>query len=269
MGAIAIPFDPILFHFGPLAIRWYGIMIAMGIAVGGYVALREAGLKGISADEAMNLATVAVPVGLVFSRLFHVVDNLDYYAANPIQILFIQQGGLAIWGAILGGALAGVVYCRVRRLPVGKVADAAAPGIILGQAIGRIGCFINGDHQGFPTNLPWGTMYTDPNTLVPDFGVPRHPTQVYEMLYDLALFGFLWWLRKRTSINGTLFLAYLAIYSFGRFWISFLRLDVDVLFGLKEAQLVSVVAFLISVPWIVYLVSRGQRLRRQQATAGG
>jgi phosphatidylglycerol:prolipoprotein diacylglycerol transferase len=108
-------------------------------------------------------------------------------------------------------------------------------------------------------NLPWATQYTNPNTLVPDFGTPRHPTQVYEMLYDFALFGLLWWLRTRITVDGVLFWIYATLYSFGRFFISFLRLDADFLFGLKEAQVVSLLTFMVGVPIILYLLGRAQR----------
>jgi phosphatidylglycerol:prolipoprotein diacylglycerol transferase len=102
-------------------------------------------------------------------------------------------------------------------------------------------------------------MYTNPNTLVPDFGVPRHPTQVYEGLYDLALFGLLWWLRKRITVDGVLFWIYATMYSLGRFAISFLRLDADFLFGLKEAQVVSLLTFMVGIPIALYLLGRYQR----------
>src|SRR4030095_3957104 len=131
----------------------------------------------------------------------HVLDALPYYAANPEKIIMINEGGMAIFGGLVGGMLGGIGYAKLHNLPVGKLADAAAPAMALGQAIGRIGCFFNGDHQGIAANLPWATQYTKPHTLVPDFAIPRHPTQVYEFIYDFALFGLLWFLRKRISVD--------------------------------------------------------------------
>jgi len=254
-----LPLDPIIAQIGPLVLRWYGLMIGLGIVAGVYVGAKEAERRGISMDESINMATWAIPVAFVFARLFHVIDQFPYYLANPMKIVAINEGGMAIWGGILGGVLTGVIYGRMHNLPVGKLADAAAPGMLLGQAIGRVGCFFNGDHQGIPTNLPWGTQYINSNTVVPDFGVPRHPTQVYEALYDLALFGVVWALRRHVAVDGVLFWIYASLYSLGRFWISFLRLDSNFLFGLKEAQVISLIAFMIGVPMILFLLGRSQR----------
>jgi len=259
LSGLVLPIDPIIAQIGPLVLRWYGLMIGLGIVAGVFVGAKEAQRRGIVLDEAVNLATWAVPLGFVFARLFHVLDALPYYVANPAKIIAINEGGMAIYGGLLGGVLGGYLYAKTHNLPVAKLADAAAPGMVLGQAIGRIGCFFNGDHQGLVTSLPWATQYTNPNTLVPDFGIPRHPTQVYEGLYDFAVFGLLWWLRGRITVDGVLFWIYAALYSFGRFWISFLRLDADFLFGLKEAQVVSLITFMIGVPIILYLLGRYQR----------
>ena len=259
MQGLILPLDPIIVQIGPIILRWYGLMIGLGILAGTYVGLREAERRGVPYAEALNLATWAVPVALVFARLFHVLDSLPYYFANPIKVFYINEGGLAIFGGLFGGVVAGFVYAKTHGLPIGKLADAAAPGMILGQAIGRIGCFFNGDHQGTPANLPWATMYTNPNTVVPDFGVMRHPTQVYEGLFDIALFGVIWWLRKRIPFDGVLFWIYASVYSFGRFWISFLRLDAELVFGLREAQVVGLITFMVGVPIILYIVGRAER----------
>lgn len=256
MTGVIFPVDPIIAQIGPLVLRWYGLMIGIGIIAGCYIGAKEAERRGVPAGQAINLATWAVPIGFVFARLFHVVDALPYYAANPLKIVLINEGGMAIYGGLVGGVIGGFLYAKTHGLPIGKLADAAAPGMILGQAIGRLGCFFNGDHQGTPASLPWATMYTNTNTLVPDFGVPRHPTQVYEGLFDLVVFGLLWWLRTRTTIDGVLFWIYASLYSLGRFWISFLRTDSEFLFGLKEAQLVSLLTFMVGVPIILYLLGR-------------
>ncbi|MBM2811445.1 MAG: lgt [Chloroflexi bacterium] len=267
MTGIVLPLDPIIVQIGPVILRWYGLMIGLAVVAGVYVGAREAQRRGIPMDDAINMCTWAVPVGFVFARLFHVIDSLPYYMKDPIKIVMINEGGMAIYGGLIGGVGAGVVYAALHNLPVGKLADASAPAVVLGQAIGRIGCFFNGDHQGIVATLPWdnrsyfsfATQYTNANTLVPDFGVPRHPTQVYEGLFDLVLFGIVWALRKRIHVDGVLFWVYASLYSLGRFWISFLRLDSEFLFGLKEAQVVSLVTFMIGVPVILYLVGRYQR----------
>jgi phosphatidylglycerol---prolipoprotein diacylglyceryl transferase len=268
MNGLVLPVDPIIAQIGPLVLRWYGLMIGVAIVAGIYVGAKEAERRGISFDHAINLATWAVPAAFVGARLFHVIDEFDKYITNPIKIFAINEGGMAIFGGLLGGVIGGLIYARRNNLPIGKLADAAAPGMVLGQGIGRIGCLMNGDHQGSPAQLPWATWYTNPNTLVPDFGIPRHPTQIYEGLFDLVVFGIIWALRKRIAVDGVLFWIYAALYSLGRFWISFLRLDRELLFGLKEAQLVSLLVVMVGVPLVLYLLGKYQRETAAPAASG-
>lgn len=232
-------------------------MISLGLVAGVVLAIREAAHHSISEDDVLYVAIWAVPFALVGARLFHVVDAWRYYANYPLQILAIQEGGLAIYGGLAGGLAGGLIAVRRRALPLWQLLDIAAPSMILGQAIGRIGCFINGDHQGPPTDLPWATSYVHPGNLAPD-SLPRHPAQLYEMLYDLAIFGLLLLLRPRLKRDGLLFVLYTALYAFGRFWISALREDAPFLMGLKEAQVVSITALLLALPLGVYLWRRRQ-----------
>lgn len=249
-AGITIDIDPVLFTAGPLTIRWYGLMISLAIVVGVGLAMREAARRGIPEDDILYVALWAIPGALLGARLLHVIDGWEYYVTYPLQILAFQEGGLAIYGGLLGGIATGGFAARRRGLLSWKLMDIAAPSLILGQAIGRIGCFINGDHQGPPTNLPWATSYVNPRTLAPD-SLPRHPAQIYELLYDLAILGLLLFLRPRLRRDGILFLLYAALYSFGRFWISALREDAPFLLGLKEAQVVSVATFLLAIPLLV------------------
>ncbi len=254
-SGIIIDINPVLFASGPVTIRWYGVMISVAIIVAGLLAIREAKRIGISEDEVLYVLVWAVPAALAGARLFHVIDAWDYYITYPLQILAIQEGGLAIYGGLAGGLLAGAWAARRKGILSWKLLDIAAPSMILGQAIGRIGCFINGDHQGAPANLPWATAYVNPGSLAPD-SEPRHPTQVYELLYDLAVFALLIALRPRLKRDGMVFALYAALYAFGRFWISALREDAPFLMGLKEDQVISVLAFLVAIPLMVYLWRR-------------
>jgi prolipoprotein diacylglyceryl transferase len=254
-SGIVVDIDPVLFASGPVVIRWYGAMIAMAIIAGAILGIRDAKQRGFFEDDVVFVLVWAVPSALIGARLFHVVDALDYYLTYPLQVLAIGEGGLAIYGGLVGGVLGGALAARRRGILSWRLLDAAAPAMILGQAIGRIGCFINGDHQGPPANLPWATSYVHAASLAPD-SEPRHPAQVYELLYDLAVFGLLLLLRPRLKRDGMLFAIYAALYAFGRFWISALREDAVFLLGLKEAQVISLIALAGFVPVMVYLWRR-------------
>ncbi len=249
---IVIDIDPVFFSAGPVTIRWYGLMISIAILSGVLLAIREASRRGISEDDILYVTLWGVPAALIGARLFHVIDALDYYSTYPLQILAVQEGGLAIYGGLIGGLLAGALAARRRGLLSWGLLDIAAPSLILGQAIGRVGCFINGDHEGTPTNLPWATSYIHPGNLAPD-SQPRQPAQLYEMIYDLLLFGLLLLIRRRVKSAGVLFGIYVAVYAFGRFWISALREGAPFLAGLKEAQVISIAALVVAVPLTIYL----------------
>jgi len=207
--------------------------------------------KGIPRGFVYSSALWIVLFGLVGARLVHVLDNLDLYKHNVADAFAFWEGGLAWYGGLLGGLLAGAVCARVGNIPIGRFADAAAPAIMVGLAIGRIGCTINGDAYGTPTSLPWAFIYTKPNDYA-DLGVPGHPAPVYEMMWCLIVFGVLWRLRRRLRPDGALFLLMVAMYSFGRFVISWVRAEPAVLGPLHQAHIISLVLLVASV----YLLAR-------------
>jgi len=250
---ITIGLDPVLVQLGHFSIRWYSLMIVTAIAVGTLVALKETRRKGISDDEVFSALTWCIIGGIIGARLLHVIDKLEYYLRNPLMILAFQEGGLAIIGAIGGGLITLLIYSRFHPLPIREFVDAAAVGVILGQAIGRVGCMINGDVVGTPTNLPWGVAYTHPNSLTPELGVPLHPAAGYELIWDLLVFGMLWPIRKRKMADGTVFFLYAALYSLGRFVITFFRVDQAVWLGLTQAQVLSLVILVVVTPLVAYL----------------
>ncbi|MBI2953015.1 MAG: prolipoprotein diacylglyceryl transferase [Chloroflexi bacterium] len=250
---ITIGMDPVIVSLGQFSIRWYSLMIAVAIVVGTLVALMETRRRGISDDDLYSFVTWAIIAGIVGARLFHVIDKLDYYLSNPGAMLAFQEGGLAIYGAIVGGLVAAFVFTRYRGIPFGQLADAAAPALILGQALGRIGCMINGDVFGKPADLPWAVAYTHPNSLAPQLGVPAHPAAAYELLWDLVVFGILWKLRTRNLAGGTLLVLYAGLYSIGRFFITFFREDTIVILGLSQAQVISLIGFVLALPFAVFI----------------
>jgi phosphatidylglycerol:prolipoprotein diacylglycerol transferase len=238
--------NPIAFSLGPIEVRWYGIFVALAIAVVILWTVREV-RKGanLSYDTVFNAALVGIPSGVIFSRALHVIDNWGYYSQNPGEI--IGGGGLTAYGAVLGAALGIWVYSRLSKFRFGYFADVVAPGIILAQAVGRVGCTLNGCCYGVETSLPWGIVYTHPESLC-QLGVTVHPTTIYEIIWNLAVFGVLLKLRGRFKPDGSLFLIYLSLYSLWRLGGDFLRAGTPFLFGLHQAQVIAILVLVIAIP---------------------
>lgn len=231
--------DPILFEIGPLAIRWYGLLIATGALLAGYVASLEAQRRGLNPDHVWDALMVVLVSGVIGARLYHVVSSpagtnvgLSYYLQNPVKIIAIWEGGLGIYGAVAGGALGLFLYARYHGLRFWQWADLAAIGLPLAQAIGRWGNFFNQELYGNPTDLPWGIPIAAANRL-PKFadlpaGTRFHPTFLYESLWNLGTFLVLLFLARRYSHRlrqGDLFLIYLILYPVGRILVELQRPD--------------------------------------------
>ena len=246
---IEISIDPIAFTLGSLEVRWYGIMVALGVTqVVCWMFWQVKRGAPISYNTLFTAALVGIPSAVIVSRLLHVLDRWEYFSQHPGDI--IGGSGLTIYGAILGAALGLWIYSRVGRFQFGYFIDLLAPTTILGQAIGRVGCTINGCCHGIPTSLPWGVIYTHPDSLAP-IGVAVHPTQVYEIIFLLLLFGAIFMLRNRLKPSGSLFLVYLSSYSVWRLGIGFLRQGTDFLFGLHQAQVIAIIVLAITVSLLV------------------
>jgi len=251
MNTITIGIDPIIFNIGSYAIGWHGVLMVLGIIVAVLLTLRLAKRAGISEESIFTSAFCIVLFGIIGARLVHVLDNLDLYGDDPASIFAFWEGGLAWYGGLVGGFLGGAVYAWVGKLSLARLADTVAPGVILGLAIGRIGCTINGDAYGTPTSLPWGFIYTHPDAFAP-LGVAGHPAPVYEIIWNLIVFGVLWKLRGRLKPDGALFLTMIAMYSFGRFFISWVREEPAVLGPLHQAHIISLFLFIGAVALLLY-----------------
>jgi phosphatidylglycerol---prolipoprotein diacylglyceryl transferase len=277
LGGIPINIDPTLFKWGdfPLQITWHGFFTAVGTLIGIWLAVRWATRAGFTEDDTFSVAMWGVIGAIVGARLFHVVDQWDFYSRDPISIIKVNEGGLAIYGTIVGGPLAGALYAWRRKLSVARYADIAAPPLILGMAIGRIGDIINGEHHGaHAAGFPLAVVYTNPNTLG-EIGAPVHLAVGYELVMDLVIFGFLVWLARgfvrrrngrwrfnwqpRYPRDGMLFWTYVCLYSLGRFFIQFYRVDTQFALGLSQAQLLSVLTAMVAVWALVYQWQRARR----------
>ncbi len=245
---MVIDVDPVIVHLGPLALTWYGLFVGIAIAVGVWLAFREAARAGLPMAQVESLAFWVFAGGIVGARALHVIDRWDVYAARPQDVLAIWNGGLAILGAVLGGTAAGAFVAWRRRLPVRALSDAAAPGVILGQAIGRVACLFTGDAVGRAT-AGFGITYLNPGAMAPQLGVAYEPVFLYELVWDLGVFAVLWWLRGRPRLDGQLFATYLGLYALGKFALTFLRTETVWLAGLQEAQLLSIAAIGIAGLW--------------------
>jgi phosphatidylglycerol:prolipoprotein diacylglycerol transferase len=250
---IYLNIDPIAIHIGHFMVRWYGMFIALGVGVGMWLTLREAKRKGILSDHIYNAALWVIPAGIVGARLLHVIDDWPNHAASPWTI--IGTDGLAIFGALIGGLLALVAYAHVHQAPLWQFLDTVAPAVPLAQAIGRIGCFINGCNYGWQTDGTWGVVWTSPDAMAPQ-NVPLQPAQLYELVWDAFVFGIIWKLRARLQAEGVLFVTYGAFYSLGRFFISFLRADNLYFAELRQAQIIALATVALAVPLALWLTHR-------------
>lgn len=247
---ITIDIDPVAFVIGPFAVRWYGIAIGVGVLVVIIWVLWHIRRGAtIPYDTLFTAALVAIPSGIIVSRLLHVIDAWEVYSQDPGRI--IGGEGLTIYGAVLGATLGIWVYSRFSKFNFGYFVDIVAPAIILGQAIGRVGCILNGCCYGPETTLPWGILYTHPDSAC-TIGMAVHPTQFYEIIYDLMVFGVLVLLRGRLRPDGSLFMVYMGLYGVWRVAIGFLRAGTPFLFGLHQAQVIGLVVLAIVVPLLIY-----------------
>ena len=243
---ITISIDPVAFYLGPIEVRWYGIIVALAVlSLALWMWRRITANKDRIPPVDPTVAIPAVASGFGMAKLFHVIDGWDYYSQNLGQI--IGGSGLTIYGAVLGAALGIWVYSKVSKFPFGYFTDVTAPGIILAQAVGRVGCILNGCCYGVETTAFCAIVYTHPESLAP-IGVPVHPTQIYEIIYNLIVFSVLLILRGRFKPDGSLFLIYLSLYSLWRFGISFLRDGSPFLFGLQQAQVIALIILAIAIP---------------------
>lgn len=243
--------DRVAFTIFGIDVMWYGVLIATGMLIGIALAVREAKRVGISEDDVLNIAIIAIPVAIICARLYYVIFSWDYYSQNPGEIFNIRGGGLAIHGGLIGGILTGFIYAKVKKLDFFKTADAVMVGMPLAQAIGRWGNFINGEAHGGPTSLPWGIMVD---------GVKVHPTFLYESIWDFGIFLFImFYMRKKKTYEGEVIVSYITLYSIGRFFIEGLRTD-SLMFGpIRMAQFISLVGVVGGLVLHFYLKNRANK----------
>lgn len=259
MTGIVISIDPVIMRIGSFELRWYGLAVAIAVIVAMLIMARQIKKKGISIEEILPLTPWLALGAISGARLFHVVDYWTYYIDNPLQIWQLQQGGLAIWGALIGGIVAALIYGKVKRISLVRLGDALVPGLLVGLIIGRVGCIINGDAYGGITDLPWGFIYTHPDVLIPNrlLGVPTHPYPVYDMLWNAAILMVVIKGSRYLKKDGFTFLIFLVLYSVGRLVLSFVRQENVILWGLQQAQVIAIFVLIFSLIAMIYQLRKG------------
>ena len=242
--------DRVAFSIFGIDVMWYGILMASGMIIGTLLAIKEGKRVGIKEDDILDLAIVAIPSGLIGARLYYVIFNWDYYSQNISQILNFRGGGMAIHGALIGGILAGYLFSRYKKMSFFKLADTVIIGMPLAQAIGRWGNFINQEAHGGPTNLPWGIMVN---------GEKVHPTFLYESIWNIGIFIFLWIFRKKKQYEGEVIVLYTILYSLGRFFIEGLRTDSLMIGPFRMAQVISLVGVIGGIIVHIYLSKKSKQ----------
>lgn len=242
--------DKVAFTLFGIDIRWYGVIIGCAFLIAVFLSLRECKRIGFKEETLIDFMLVAVPIGIVCARLHYVIFEWEQYVDDPIQIFNFRAGGLAIHGGIIGGAIAGLIFCKIKKIKFLQIADIIAPAVVLAQGIGRWGNYINQEAHGGPTDLPWGIIVN---------GVKVHPTFLYESIGDILIFLFLIWYRKhRRKSDGEVVALYFILYSVVRFFVEGLRTDSLMFLGFRTAQIVSIVLIAFGVAIFIYARSKGK-----------
>jgi prolipoprotein diacylglyceryl transferase len=265
------PSSPIIFEAGPFALRYYGLFIALGVALGTWVTARELARKGYDGVLALDALFFIVPLGFVGARLYHVATDYELYTKDPFPGVFeVWNGGLGIYGAVIGGFVGGLIFARIRGINPLVLADAAAPGLVLAQAVGRWGNYFNQELFGRPSNLPWAIQIAPENRPVGFKDVEAfHPTFLYESIWDILVALVLLYVARRFANrlkNGDIFLLYVSLYSAGRFFVEALRIDPAFLIGGLRGNLF--VSSVLALTFALILFLRHASTGRKRPTDG-
>jgi len=264
---------PELFKIGPLTVYSYGLMLGIAFIVASYILTKEVERRKMDPNIATEVTLISIIFGIIGAKLFHLFENWDAFINNPLHMAF-SPGGLTFHGGLILVIIAVLIYSKRKKIPFLTLTDLAAPSLALAYGIGRIGCHLAGDGDyGTPTDLPWGTNYENgtvppslmfrgseiaksfPGGIVPD-NTLLHPTPIYEFLTMVIIFFILWQLRKKAWPDGKLFTVYLVLAGLERLLVEFIRLNPRILFGLSEAQIVSIILILAGVIGYYYYTTK-------------
>lgn len=239
--------NPIAFTIAGIDIRWYGILIGVAFLLAIYISYLRAPKFGIVQDDILDLTIFLIPCSIIGARAYYVIFSYDNYRGNFIQMLNLRAGGLAIHGGIIAGVIVSYIVAKRKKIKFSNLADLIMPQVALAQAIGRWGNFFNSEAHGGPTNLPWAiTVY----------GEKVHPTFLYESMWCFFIFILLIFLSNRIKFNGQIALLYAMLYSFERFWVEGLRTDSLMIGQFRQAQVLSLVVFILALSAYIYQVRK-------------
>ena len=234
-----IDINPVVLSLGPMAVRWFGLFALAGLGLAIWLSLRDLARQPASRRAALSALAWALPAGLLTARLVYVLGDWDYFLTNAGELWQLNIAGLSLWGGLVGGGLVAAARLKRDTLRRRRILDVVAPYAALAVAIGRLGEFLEGQGEGLVSSLPWATRYANPLAASPDFGVGRHPAQLYDALVALALFALLKLLPGRLPA-GTRFATFVVLYGLARVIMGPVRLDPAFLFGLQIEQLLAI-----------------------------
>lgn len=265
--------DKVAISIFGIPIYWYAIIIVTGMILAILLAQYHAKKEGQNPDDYWDFSIIAIIISVIFARIYYVIFSWDLYKNDLLKIFATREGGLAIYGGIIGGALTAIVFCKIKKIKLGILADIAAPSLVLGQVIGRWGNFINREAFGGYTDSLLAMRYKlDQVSYVPQAVFDKkilyngveyiqvQPTFLYESLWNLAVFVILMILRKYKKFDGEIFLLYILGYSLGRAWIEGLRTDQLLISNIAVSQLLSVILIFISIILLVYNLVKSKRI---------
>jgi phosphatidylglycerol---prolipoprotein diacylglyceryl transferase len=252
----AQPLDPIAFELGPITVFWYGILIGLGALLGYLLVNREMKKRGLPEDMLADLLIFALPAAIIGARIYYVIFRWEQFADNPMRAFAIWEGGLAIHGALIASVITGLIFAKVKKVSFWKLADIAAPGILLGQAVGRWGNFMNQEVYGGEVSRSFLEGMMLPDFIIEQMfinGSYHHPTFLYESVWNLLGVALLLYLRRWNLRRGEMFLTYVIYYSVARLFIEGIRTDYLLIFGtLRTAQVLSIILIIGSIILIIY-----------------
>lgn len=273
---LSFKISPIALHFGVINLYWYGIIIAAAFMLAVYLGTKSSERFGIQKENILDLVLFAAPVAIICARLYYVAFKWSDYSKSPIDIVKIWNGGLAIYGGIIGSLIVAYLFARHKKIGVLKLIDFGVPYLVLAQGIGRWGNFVNQEAFGTNTTLPWGmTGDRIRNTIINELaskgvdpGIPVHPTFLYESLWNIAVFCVLIFYRNRKKSDGEVFCLYMALYGLGRSWIEGLRTDSLMLGNLRISQVLAILFTLVFISIFFVLRSRAKAREEGDAVTG-